>query len=394
MTIKVTALPGFSEGNVERPTREDSATNMLGSPFGVELRKKLEDAGPDGDGSEEESSESGKEEKEESAVSEDDEQQEEHDLKPRPSEGLPFFTGVEAVFSEARSTATAKNPEAHETQVAVLESKELPLVRAQPQQPKHAQLLEEVPKEGSAFAKPVPSSPAEKEAEVEKNMDDVPPRDKAPQRPFTPSGSELEPSSSPSPPELRETPSASQLQPIEVSHEGRSFRIDSGVLPVERGSSSIEIRTGDATVWARVEQVHELVEHMGQNVIQLASSKDKTMVITLIPERLGKLVLAIQEQKGTEVTVELVTESLQVRSLLRAQEHSIGELLLQNGFKLAGFHVGSQSQRSDHHPRGSFFSSQRQKKKNLSEESFNSARTEPQESVGELEQSNGFWFVA
>jgi flagellar hook-length control protein FliK len=99
----------------------------------------------------------------------------------------------------------------------------------------------------------------------------------------------------------------------------------------------------------KVERLHELMNRFDEHVMSLASGKDKTMSITLVPETLGKVVLNCREHSG-HMTVQIVAESQVVKDLLQQQEPSVRSLLEQNGYKMDSFDVRTQDGQGDRRP--------------------------------------------
>jgi len=89
---------------------------------------------------------------------------------------------------------------------------------------------------------------------------------------------------------------------------------------------------------AKAERLQTLVENMDRYILSAASSRDKSMTVTLIPENMGKVVLNCREDNG-RIWVELQASNPAARDLLMRNEETIRNLMDQAGYKLAQFDV-------------------------------------------------------
>jgi hypothetical protein len=108
---------------------------------------------------------------------------------------------------------------------------------------------------------------------------------------------------------------------------------------------------GRGEAMTRMEHIQQLSDRFDQHVLSMLRSAADTMTITIVPERLGKLVVSCREQDdGIEVHVRADDPS--VCNLLHQQENGIRNILDQNGFKLSEYEVSTGSSETEQQNKG------------------------------------------
>jgi hypothetical protein len=102
---------------------------------------------------------------------------------------------------------------------------------------------------------------------------------------------------------------------------------DTGVLTKDAGLTTY-----------RTERLQDLVDRIDQHVLLLSKNGDRSMTVTLIPEKLGKVILNCREDGG-QIAVQIQAENGVAREMLQRQEMAIRTLLEQNGYRLGQFDV-------------------------------------------------------
>ena len=144
----------------------------------------------------------------------------------------------------------------------------------------------------------------------------------------------------------------------------------------------------------KVLKVKQLIHHMDEHVLRLVVSKQNAMVITLVPESLGKVVLSVNEDEGHHVRVEMLAESHAVLNVLKQQEAHLRDLFEHNGYKLSSFNVRQQQDDNERERRSNELARKGTKGKNLPADSSIDLTPNAKETIQKWSHSTGVWFVA
>ncbi len=119
------------------------------------------------------------------------------------------------------------------------------------------------------------------------------------------------------------------------------------VEATSQARSNAAIEHAAREVMEKIEHWQDMVRKFDEHLLSLLKDGGREMRITLIPERLGRVVLSCYGDESDGVTIQLQAQNGAVRDLLQHHESGIRGMLEDHGFKLSQFSVSTSSDGAD-----------------------------------------------
>lgn len=110
--------------------------------------------------------------------------------------------------------------------------------------------------------------------------------------------------------------------------------------PFQARLQDLAAEPGAHEVVTRIEKMQDLAQRIDEHALAMARGDKRDMLITIVPEKLGKLIMRCREEEdGLRVQVQAGNDT--VTQMLRQHEAGLRRVLEQSGFKLSQFDVTS-----------------------------------------------------